>query len=382
MSTLLSCLACGAGDLRGAASLGTTPAFTGALFPTRETARDSASGMLDLAVCPDCGHVQNIGFDPDLVRYDVRYDNSLHFSGTFQQFADQVVQRLVDHYDIRAKHVVEIGSGKGDFLAAITAAGGNTGTGYDPTTEPDTVVPGVTFVRDYFQPGQHVDHYDLLACRHVLEHLDDPAGLLVSLAESAPDGALYYFEVPAAEFNLGPDDLWDCIYPHVSYFSAGSLAALLDRCGFEIISLERSFHDQFLSVEARVGRGGRAPDPELEAHLRVVGELGQRYRAAVARWDAKISAARQRNQTVVLWGAGSRGVIFLNAVDPEGMLAAVDINPRKWGRFLPGGGHEVIPPTALKDLPVSLVVVPNPVYRDEIVQSLADMDVDAEVVTV
>lgn len=382
MSTLLSCLACGASDLRRAASLGATPALTGALFPTRESARGSVSGVLDLAVCPDCGHVQNVAFDPELIRYDVRYDNSLHFSGTFQQFADEVVKRLVDHYDIRDKHVVEIGSGKGDFLAAITAAGANTGTGYDPTTEPDTVVPGVTFVRDYFRPGQHVDHYDLLACRHVLEHLDDPAALLTSLAESASEGAVYYFEVPAAEFNLGPDDLWDCIYPHISYFSAGSLAALLDRCGFEIISLERSFHDQFLSVEARVGRGERRPDPELESHLRVVDDFARRYQEAVARWDTKIAALRQRNETVVLWGAGSRGVIFLNAVDPDGTLPAVDINPRKWGRFLPGGGHEVIAPTALKDLPVSLVVVPNPVYRDEIVQNLADLGVDAEVVTV
>ncbi|PZF79274.1 class I SAM-dependent methyltransferase [Jiangella anatolica] len=381
MTGLSSCLACGGQRLKGVADLGDSPVLTGALFEDRERARAAVHGRLDLSACLDCGHVQNVAFDPELVEYDVSYDNSLHFSGTFQAYADELVARLVGEYGIRGTHVVEIGSGKGDFLAALAAAGGNTGTGYDPTVEPLTRIEGVRLVQDYFRPGEQVEPYGLLACRHVLEHLEDPAALLTSLVPDAPAGALFYLEVPSAEFNFGPDGLWDCIYPHVSYFSAGSLAALLRRTGFEIVSLERSFHGQFLSAEVRVGHSADGIDDPGE-HLAVVDAFGRRHQEAVARWRADVAAAAERGQTVVVWGAGSKGVNFLNAVDPEGTLLAVDINPRKHGRYLPGGGHRVVAPESLRDLDVSTVAVTNPVYRDEIARILAELGVPADVVTV
>ena len=51
------------------------------------------------------------------------------------------------------------------------------------------------------------------------------------------------------------------------------------------------------------------------------------------------------------WGAGSRGVQFLNLADPQRRLAAVvDVNPRKWGRYLPVTAHRVDAPETLSAL--------------------------------
>jgi SAM-dependent methyltransferase len=379
-----SCVACGGQRLKRVADLGASPVLTGALFDDRATARRAVCGPLDLGICVDCGHVQNVAFDPTLVQYDVSYDNSLHFSATFQQYADELVAHLVEKYDIRGKRIVEIGSGKGDFLRSICAVGDNTGTGYDPTVEQDTEIPGVRLVKDYFRPGDHVEAYDLLVCRHVLEHLNDPATLLRSLAEAAPRGALFYFEVPAAEFNFGPDGLWDCIYPHVSYFSQNSLALLLQRCGFDVLNLRRSFHGQFLSVEAlpSVGAGADWRSADIGPHLALVEQFTECYHQAVATWRTAVSSARDRGELVVVWGVGSKGVNFLRAADPAGELLAVDINPRKWGKYLPGTGHEVVAPSELPDRPVSTVAVTNPVYVDEISQILTELGVDAAVMTV
>jgi len=374
------CLACGGDRIKSVADLGESPVATGALFDDRASARQAACGRLEIGMCLDCTHVQNLAFDARLVEYDVSYDNSLHFSGIFQEYADELVVRLVDKYDIRGKRIVEIGSGKGDFLRSICAVGGNTGTGFDPSVEPGTEIPGVRLVRDYFRPGLQSEPYDLLVCRHVLEHLDDPAALLRALSASASPGALYYFEVPAAEFNFGPDGLWDCIYPHVSYFSQGSLAALMQRCGFQIVSLERSFHGQFLSAEVRAGRKPSATQHETDSHLSRMKRFAERYRHAVARWRADVMSARDAGAVVVVWGAGSKGVNFLNAVDVAGDLLAVDINPRKTGKYLPVSGHEVLAPQALTQRQVSTIVVTNPVYTNEIMSTLTELGIDARVV--
>jgi len=378
------CLACGGTSIKPVADLGASPVLTGALFPDRESARAAVRGPLDLGLCLTCGHVQNTAFDPGLVQYDVNYDNSLHFSGEFQAYADALVQRLVGEYGLRGKHVVEIGSGKGDFLGSLARVGGNTATGYDPTVEPHTSFPGVTLVQDYFRPGQHVEPYDLLVCRHVLEHLEDPGELLGALRASAAEAALFYLEVPAAEFNFGQDGLWDCIYPHVSYFSAASLATLVRGAGFEIVSLERSFHGQFLSVEARAGvpaEAGQSTDGVGE-HLDLVADFAERWAGSVEHWRDEVAKRRSRGEQVALWGAGSKGVNFLTAVDPAGQIPVVDLNPRKAGSHLPGTGHRVDVPESLAGSAVSTVLVTNPVYRAEIAQRLAELGVDAQVVNV
>lgn len=376
------CLACGGDHLKEVADLGESPTLIGALFADRAAAREAACGRIVLGACVECGHVQNLAFDPGKVDYDVTYDNSLHFSTTFQEYADELAKHLVDDLGIRRKRVVEIGSGKGDFLRSIVALGDNTGTGYDPTAEPSTDIPGVRLVRDYFQPGCLVEQYDLLICRHVLEHLEDPRTLLRSLSATASQGALHYFEVPAAEFNFGPDGLWDCIYPHVSYFSRRSLATLVSGCGFEIIDVRPVFHGQFLAVEARPGAAAEPVGTDLEPDPDLVGRFAERHHRAVGRWRAEVARARADGAVLAVWGAGSKGVNFLNAVDPAGQVPAVDINPRKWGRFLPRGGHRIMRPSELVRYAPSQIIVTNPVYSEEIRRAVDRLGISADLVIV
>ena len=56
-----------------------------ALWKTRAAAVACPRGTIDLAFCPACGAISNQAFDPNRVRYDDSYDNSLHFSPTFQK---------------------------------------------------------------------------------------------------------------------------------------------------------------------------------------------------------------------------------------------------------------------------------------------------------
>lgn len=378
-----ACLACGRETLQPLIDLGPTPALTGALWSDADAARDAQRGRLDLVVCSGCGHVANAAFDARLVQYGETYDASLHHSPTFRRFASDLARRLVEERGVTRGHVVEIGSGKGDFLEEICRLGHNTATGYDPTVQPDRTIPGVRLVADYFRPGQEVEEYDLLVCRHVLEHLEDPAELLLALRRSAPDGALFYLEVPSAEFNFGPDGMWDCIYPHVSYFSAASLEALVRRCGFTVERAGDAFDGQFLWVEVRPGEPGLPhPGDGVFEHMERLESFRTLWAENVARWRRTIGHRAASGQQLVLWGAGSKGVTFLNAVDDGARLSVVDLNPNKWGRYLPGTGHLIEEPHSLVDRSVATVLITNAVYRDEIAAELRVMGVHADVVSV
>jgi hypothetical protein len=371
------CRACGRTTLEPLVDLGESPALAGALFEDAAEARDCVRGRLELSWCPACGHVQNVAFKSELVDYGADYDNSLHFSTSIQHYSARLAGRLVDRYGLAGGHVVEIGSGRGDFLLEVCRLTGGTGTGYDPTCVPESDVPGVTFVDEYFQPSQHLRRYDLLVCRHVLEHMEDPAALLLSLHSDAPPEAVLYLEVPAAEFNFSPDGMWDCIYPHVSYFSAQSLEALVRRSGFDVIDSGTGFDGQFLWVEARPGATRRPVGQDIAEHEDRVHAFARTWSRTVESWRERLSVTEK----AVLWGAGMKGVTFLNAVDGEGRLSVVDLNPRKWGKFLPGTGHVVRDPASL-DPSVSAVLITNTAYRDEIVGQLSQLGVSADVVPV
>ena len=58
--------------------------------------------------------------------------------------------------------------------------------------------------------------------------------------------------------------------------------------------------------------------------------------------------AGREGRSVVLWGGGSKAVSLLTTLGiGREVQAAVDINPYKQGKYMPGIGHRVIAPEAL-----------------------------------
>ena len=59
--------------------------------------------------------------------------------------------------------------------------------------------------------------------------------------------------------------------------------------------------------------------------------------------------------------------------------SVVDINPRKHGKYVPGTGQPVVGPKDLVDSPPDIVLVMNPIYRDEIAGLIAELGITADV---
>lgn len=376
-----ACPACAAAELQPFADLGRVPVLSGVAYATQQEALASPSGQMRLSCCPACGHVYNIAFEPDLVRYDAAYDNSLHHSDTFQSYADALARRLVREYDLTGQHVVEIGSGKGHFLVDLCRAADAFGTGYDPSFAGDVHDPRVTFVREFLEWDRAPD-FDFVVARHVLEHLPEPleflAGLRAACGRRPVSG---YIEVPDAvyDFDRSP---WNCPYSHVSFFSATSLARLAIRAGFGVRQLVRSFEGQYLALEISANQ----PTPDevpwsgmgLPRERAILRRFQDGYPDLVQQWRDRLQKVGY--ETTAVWGAGAKGLEFLNAVDPGRRLGAVvDLNPSKTGQFLPVTGHCVDSPAALRDLEISTVVITNPAYQTEIEAHLIDLEVHADV---
>jgi len=322
--------------------------------------------------------------------YDTTMDTNLHHSPAFQAFSADLVESLSERYDLTGKRVVDIGCGQGEFLRELCEKGGCTGTGYDAMyAGPEGTDGAVTFHSGLAPRGSGLGEFDFFTSRHWFEHLDDPYDFLVDLREQANGREVFgYVEVPDAVYDLATAG-WEVIYPHVSYFDAYSLANIFARAGWTVESTGTLFSGMFRYIEVSANRpaGGHvahtAELPSLRARdkqIKAIEGFNERHHAEREKWRSTLATLAADGAKPVLWGAGSRGVQFLTLADRDVTLSAVvDLNPRKWGRFLPVTGHQVDPPSTLTTLQPKAVIITNPAYREEISKSLADLGVTAEI---
>jgi hypothetical protein len=382
-----SCLACGGAGIDRFLELPDVPVFCNVLLETETAARTAPTGDLDLGICRTCGHVFNLAFDAELVKYAEGYENSLHHSPRFQAYAEELAADLRARHQLERAHVVEIACGQGDFLELVCREPGCTGTGFDPSFRGQVPGQGITIEREYFGSRPLEKAIDLICCRHALEHIDDPVGWLEMVQEAVPPGTTpaVFFEVPNSLYSLRDGGVWDFIYEHVSYFCGLSLSACFARAGFSVRRTWETFDGQFLCLEADGKEPGTtppdlAPVPPVAELVGLAAGLGDQMARLLKKWRARFAEIADRGGKVAVWGTGSKGVTFLNLMGEAGAAGVpIDINPQKQGLFVPGTGHQVVGPEKLDGRGIDLVLVMNPVYTAEIEGMVRARGSDAQV---
>ncbi|MEM9519804.1 MAG: class I SAM-dependent methyltransferase [Actinomycetota bacterium] len=369
-------------------SIPAMPVHVGLLWPDARSARSCDQGAMELMLCTRCAYVWNEAFDPQRMSYEQDYDNALHHSPKFAAWERALVDGLIRRHDLHERRLAEIGAGDGRFLASLCLAGKNSGIGFEPGHNPDRVSELVarTDVQmiDGFADADSLRGHsvDFVVSRHVLEHLPEPMMLIDAIRRGTVPGAAVYIEVPNFSWALARGAFEDLMYEHCGYYTVESLAHLMHRAGFTVVSASPTFDGLFAAVEAVVT--GDPPSDEPVA-TETVDHLRSEANALAARIEAvetQLEERRRGGQRLVAWGGGARAVGLFNLVsNSQEIECVVDVNPRKQGTYTAGSGHAIVAPEALAEWSPDAVIVVNPVYHDEIAAMLADIGVDAELVT-
>ena len=265
--TQMSCPVCHSDDISVFFTAVNVPVFIGVQWQSKAAAESCPKGTVRLAFCGHCTFIFNLDFDPVLLEYSETYDNSLHYSQVFQAYTEAIANRLIDRYDIHQKKVIDIGCGKGDFLALLCELGNNEGFGFDPSYEAERLETAVsnqiTFFQDYYSEKHAAYQGDLICSRYVFEHIQNPIEFLQMVRRTIGDNtdAIVYFEVPNVDLIIKDLSVWDIIYEHCSYFSTGSLAYAFAACGFDVCDLQPGYDGQFLGIEAKPAKRPTIPPP-------------------------------------------------------------------------------------------------------------------------
>lgn len=379
-----TCPVCHGSEVDMFAEITGVPVICNILWQSRQSATNAPRGDISLGSCRNCGHIYNYAFNPELMDYSQGYENALHYSSHFQDYARSLAKGLVDRFSLQRKAIVEIGCGDGAFLHLLCELGDNTGVGFEPGTDPQTFSTTSTSKRTRFVNDTYSSEYadvpvDFVCCRHVLEHIPSPRNFMQCLSEilETKRPVTLYFEVPNVRFNLSEPGFWDFIYEHCSYFGATSLMQLFRFSGFKVLNVKERYEGQFLTIDT-------SWDPESKAaldsyssdtdHNVWVEDFQARYKSVIDIWKQRLEQMQVAGSKVVVWGMGSKGVSFLNVLATQDQIEyVVDINPRKRGMYVAGTGQEIKSPEFLKTYHPDVIIIMNRVYQQEIQQLVQEL---------
>ncbi|MCA9267294.1 MAG: methyltransferase domain-containing protein [Planctomycetales bacterium] len=358
------------------------------LVETQAAARSFPRGSLALHRCAACGFIWNARFEQDRMRYAPDYEEVQTCSPKFQAFQSGLVKRLTARHRLYGRRIVEIGCGKGDFLRELCRHAQATGVGIDPSYRGPLSLADedITFLREHYGAQHASIEADFVCCRHTLEHIPDPFDFMRLIVESLRGRAepIVFVEVPDMRRVLTEGAFWDVYYEHCSYFTAGSLTRLFHAVGLEVMDVAYDFDEQYLLVEGRLAPEAELADPADDA-AEPVSDWAADFACCVDRQLSELAAFLQPHfdarRQVVLWGGGSKAVSLLTSLPQRDRIRhVVDVNPVKHGKFIPGGGQEVVAPDALRRLRPDVVVVMNDIYREEISATLCELGLHPELI--
>ena len=360
---------------------------------TREKALSYPRGDILLGFCGNCGFVSNVTFDAGKLEYSTDCEESQGFSPTFNKFSRRLAKYLIEKYDLHHKEILEIGCGKGEFLTLLCDLGENRGVGFDPAyvkgRDASKAAERITFIQDFYSEKYAGYQADFVCCKMTLEHIHPTAEFVSMVRRAIGDrlNTIVFFQIPDVTRILRDCAFEDIYYEHCSYFSAGSLARLFRKCGFDVLHLTTEYDDQYLIIEAKPADPPTLPplpqENDIEKLKSYVKGFQAKYQSKLLTWQKRLQEIRANDHRVVLWGSGSKAVSFLTTFQVrDGIEYVVDINPYRQGTFMVGTGQEIVAPEFLKEYQPDIVIVMNPVYREEIQQDLNRMGLAPKLLTI
>jgi C-methyltransferase C-terminal domain/Methyltransferase domain/Putative zinc binding domain len=373
------CGACGSKWLEPVLNLGRSP-LADAYTPEPAS---PPTWPLVLIRCTECTLVQLEHVLPAGQLFGTGYSFYSSASPPLSKYHEAYAADILSRHPLdRRRQVVEIGSNDGDLARHLIKAGFGV-IGVDPAAGPAYAAAdrGVTIALEPFTQASAVkirDDYgpaELVIANHVLAHVADVSDMLAGISLLLDDGGVAYVEVQYLP-DLLLHNAIDLVYhEHRNFFSLHSLAAAAAIHGLHVNTVEftaRQAGSIRVAMSHRPGAPGMvARALEAEAWLAKPGALtGLQGRAERLRERLRDILNTMPDAAVVAgYGAPAKATTLLHwcGLDSRDLQFVTDTTIAKQGLYIPGTGIQILPPHAVEDVDVYLLLAWN--YMAEILRA-------------
>jgi hypothetical protein len=274
-----------------------------------------------------------------------------------RQFRLIQLKNFIEEFGRGTNPVVEFGAGEGGYLDLLLESG-VVGVGIEASSE--LVQKGKIQARSMFEghleSGVQLDFkVQRFFSINFLEHTRNPVNFMRALSDLCDFDAVGFIEVPNFEKDLALNRSHDLVAEHLSYFTPQTLRLVCELSGFEVLRVERVWHDDD-----------------------VVAYVKKRRLLDMRSWDRNNSARASfaeyctvaDNQPLVLWGASHQALTLISMCDALPIRYIVDSSPRKQNCQESVYGIPIYSPERLLSDRVCSVLVAAAGYSMEVVRYL------------
>ena len=335
---------------------------------------DSATGKraarypVDVSMCADCGHVQQL----DVVDAKSLWDSYTYFSGDakgmpehFREVAGEILQT---YRPTPGSLVIDIGSNDGSLLRPFKEAGYRV-LGIDPAKEiarqatengletlPELMSLGLARrIRQERGPASVVCMFNAFA------HADNLGEIADGIRTLLADDGVFVFESQYLADILDGMLIATIFHEHISHHSVVALRPFFERHGLELMEVVRYPHIQHGSLVGFVQRKGgpRKVEPSVGRFLEAEKSRGLNTLAPLQEFAAKVGelgrktaalAAKLKTQgaSVAGYGAARSGPTLISQLGLDDTIQYIfDDHPQKVGRYTSGDGIPIVPTAEL-----------------------------------
>ena len=343
-----------------------------------EVGKNAARYPVDLYMCRDCGHVQQL----DVVDSKSLWESYTYYSGDAkgmpEHFRDVAGEIIADYRPVQGSLVIDIGSNDGSLLRPFKEAGYRV-LGIDPATEiaKQATNAGIETIPELMS----LDLSRQIRSRHgtaqvvcmfnAFAHADNMGEIAEGIRELlAPDG-IFVFE---AQYLLDIIDrvlIATIFHEHMSHHSVKALTVFLDRHGLELIDADRvPIQHGSLIGKVQLKGAGRPVEESVKALLELEATRGLDKIETLKQFAEKIRQQRERTARLVEewrrskvsvagYGAARSGPTLISQLGLTGAIEyIVDDHPQKVNYFSSGDGIPILPTAELcRRMPVYTVIL-------------------------
>jgi SAM-dependent methyltransferase len=354
-----------------------------------ETGKKADRYPVDLYMCADCGHVQQL----DVIDSKTLWGSYTYYSGGARgitaHFKEVVAQIREIYQQPSGTLVIDIGSNDGSLLKEFKEAGYRV-LGIDPAIEIARLanesgietIPALMSKKLAISISKQHGEAQVVCAFNVFAHTDNLDEMTDSIRTLlAPDG-LFFFE---AQYLLDVIDkmlIATIFHEHMSHHSVKALVQFLDKHGLELINLDRvSIQDGSLLGTVQL-KGGNRPVNEsvqklldLEAERRLdkletLHQFSERIKQLKRQTVALVQEWKKSNISIAGFGAARSGPTLISQLGLTDVIEyIVDDHPQKVNKYSSGDGIPIIPTSELlKRMPAYTIILAS-VHAEKIIQS-------------
>jgi 2-polyprenyl-3-methyl-5-hydroxy-6-metoxy-1,4-benzoquinol methylase len=313
---------------------------------------------IPITQCRSCGVIQH-PLEP--VEYYREVVRSVAFSSDMHQFRLTQLQNWLLRYRIKRKSIIEIGSGRGEYLKLLKEAGAEnvSGVEYSEIAVKACIDDKLNVYQGYLDGSFEIssgEKFDAFTIFSFLEHWPNPELSLSNLHELLNDGAVGLVEVPNFEMILEKGLLCEFTVDHIFYFDQNTISRLLEQNGFAIKKVDKIWNDYILSIE--IVKKGRA-------NVGVFNDTKERVAREI------ITFLDRCPGEVAVWGAGHQALAIITLSEIYKRISfIVDSATFKQYKYTPATHLKIYPPDYLKEKNLSGIIIMAAGYSSEIYSSV------------